>query len=160
MARVAALMGRWARAHGLPDEEEVRWRAAGILHDAVRDAPPGELRRITDRAWPDNLLHAPAAAQMLRRAGVEDEELLAAIEYHSIGHPDLTELGDFLYLADFLDPERTFLREERAALRERLPGAKEEVLAEVIALRLRRLLERRQPMLLESLRFWNRVVGR
>ena len=49
MARVAALLEAWARdlgqrAHGLLGKRDIlRWRAAGFLHDALRDASPAEL---------------------------------------------------------------------------------------------------------------------
>ncbi|HSH45815.1 MAG TPA: HD domain-containing protein, partial [Longimicrobiales bacterium] len=38
--RVAGLMDTWAEALGLEAAERGRWRAAGILHDSLRDADP------------------------------------------------------------------------------------------------------------------------
>lgn len=43
MARVAALLEAWARDLGLGRHDVLRWRAAGYLHDALRDASPAEL---------------------------------------------------------------------------------------------------------------------
>ncbi|MFQ5888501.1 MAG: HD domain-containing protein [Gemmatimonadota bacterium] len=157
--RVARLMGQWAAANGASEKERVRWRAVGLLHDALRDARSEELRRLTDAPWPVHLLHAPACAARLRDAGVGDEELLQAVEYHSIGHRNFGDLGEYLYLADFLEPGREFLREERASLRARLPAERRDVLATVIALRMKRVLDKKRAMLPESVHFWNRVVG-
>ena len=38
--------------------------------------------------------------------GIDDEELLLAIKYHTTGHENMTLLEKIIYLADFLDPGR------------------------------------------------------
>lgn len=157
---MAELLGEWARALGLPDRDRRRWRAAGILHDALRDAPPDELRGTEGLpAWPPPLLHAPACAERLRRDGVEDEPLLLAVSHHPVGHPDFGRLGDHLFLADFLEPGRDFAEERRAALRERMPGEAGEVLMQVTAMRIEHLLDRRSRVLPETISYWNRCVS-
>lgn len=141
-------------------EDRRRWRAAGILHDALRDASPEELRSgegLPD--WPDALLHAPACAARLRREGVDDDALLLAVAHHPVGHPDFGPLGDHLYMADYLEPGREFAEERRARLRGRMPDDGEAVLVEVIRDRLRHLLDRDAPILEASIRYWNRRVG-
>jgi len=90
---------------------------------------------------------------------VRDEALLRAVAYHTTGHPDLDKMGEYLYLADFLDPGRDFMHEKRSSLRDRLPGERSAVLLEVIGLRIGHLLERRSTVLEETLRFWNRVAA-
>jgi HD superfamily phosphohydrolase YqeK len=136
VARVAALMGEWARALGLPADEEVRWRAAGWLHDVHRETPPEALRPLVAPAFadlPPKLLHGPAAAELL--AGEADAELLDAIRYHTLGSPRFGRLGRALYLADFLEPGRRFRPEWTASLRARMPGAMDDVLREVVRAR-------------------------
>lgn len=162
MGRVAALLGDWAAALGCADDEALRWRAAGFLHDVVRDADPDELR-----AWvapdladlPGNIIHGPAAAARLRREGVADEAFLRAVAYHTIGHPELDRLGRSLYAADFLEPGRKLLREWRKELRDRMPGDLGPVLREVAKTRVGRLLEKYSPMPRETFGFWNSLVG-
>ncbi|HEY0303851.1 MAG TPA: HD domain-containing protein, partial [Longimicrobiales bacterium] len=44
IARVAELVRDWAEERGLPDYEKSRWFQAAILHDALRDASPVQLR--------------------------------------------------------------------------------------------------------------------
>lgn len=160
VGRVAALLDEWAGDLGLGERDRRRWRAAGVLHDALRDAPEEELRSgegLPD--WPPPLLHAPACAARLRREGVHDRGLLLAVGHHPVGHPDFDRLGDHLYMADYLEPGRAFAEERRAALRGRMPGHREEVLIEVARDRLRHLLDRGAPILEESIRYWNRRVG-
>ncbi len=152
-------MSEWSSALGLDEADRIRWAAAGWLHDALKDAPLEELRRLVDAGWPEPLLHAPACATRLREAGVTDEELLLAIAYHSVGHPDFGLLGIYLYMADFLEPGRQFLADERSALRARLPADRRAVLLEVIRYRVGRLMDREQAVLPASIMLWNRVLS-
>jgi 2-amino-4-hydroxy-6-hydroxymethyldihydropteridine diphosphokinase len=155
---VAALLGEWAAALELPESERRRWRAAGWLHDALRDGDVGSLRALVPPEFqdlPGPLLHGPAAAALLRGAGVADAELLDAVTYHTVGHPGLGRLGRALYLADFLEPGRTFDPGWAAALRARLPQAFDAVLLEVTAERLQHLLQVRRPLRPESIAFWH-----
>lgn len=157
--RVAGLMGEWAGVLGLPDAERTRWRAAGRLHDALKDAPTEELRELVDEGhWPDPLLHAPAAASRLARDGVHDQELLLAVAYHSVGHPTFADLGEYLYLADYLEPGRSDTPERRE-LRAAMPAERVRVLPKVIRRRLERELAAGHPILPAALGFWNRVVA-
>ncbi len=159
--RVAQLLEAWGEALHAPATERRRWRAAAWLHDALRDAPPDDLRGELPeafRAWPDPLLHGPAAAEWLRGEGVGDEGLLRAVAYHTLGHPELDRGGRLLYLADFLEPGRGFDPVLRAALRARMPSALDEVLQRVVAARLGWLLETGRAIQPESLAFWNSLV--
>jgi len=136
IARVAALMREWAVALGLPEAEVERWAAAGTLHDALRDADPDELRpRVPEefRHLHGKLLHGPAAAARLE--GLADEEVVQAVRCHTLGSPTFGRLGRALYLADFLEPGRTFEREWTAGLRARMPAEMEAVLREVVTRR-------------------------
>lgn len=159
------LLASWGGALGLEQTEMSRWLAAATLHDALRDEDPAEF--VTDAVhppdvaarWPRHLLHGPACAHRLLAEGVRDEALLRAVAYHTTGHPDLDEMGEYLYLADFLDPGRDFMQDERASFRRRLPGERSVVLLDVIGLRIGHLLERRSTILEETLRFWNRVAA-
>jgi 2-amino-4-hydroxy-6-hydroxymethyldihydropteridine diphosphokinase len=137
MARVAGLMRQWATDLGLGEEETARWTAAGYLHDALRDASPDELRPMVPpefRELPGKLLHGPAAAERLD--GDADDELLDAVRCHTLGCPRFRALGRALYLADFLEPGRTFSPEWTESLRRRMPREMDAVLREVVDARI------------------------
>ncbi len=160
MGRVAALLTQWAGDLGLPGDEAVRWAAAGWLHDALRDADPRELTEFidpADRDFPAPLLHGPAAAKRL--VDSVDPRLVVAIRYHTIGHPSLDELGRALYLADFLEPGRSFAPEWCENLRARMPRGRADVLVEVASSRIRHLLDQRQPIRPETAAFWSSLVA-
>lgn len=161
MRRVAGLLADWARARGGTPEDVIRWSAAGVLHDALRDAAPDVLRPELGpewAGWPGALLHGPAAAARLRREGVDDEELLRAVAYHTVGHSAFGDVGKGLYCADFLEPGREFEREWRAELRDRLPTELDDVTREVVAARVRYLLDRGDRIFTDTIRLWNRLV--
>lgn len=160
--RVAELLGDWAESLGLGEDERIRWRAAGWLHDALRDADPESLRESLPaeyRGLPGPILHGPAAALRLRDDGVDDVELLAAITWHTIGHPDLGALGRALYIADAIEPGRTWDPGWTALQRARMPAAFDAVLIEVAAERIGHQLARRRPLRPEAIDLWNSLAG-
>lgn len=157
LERVAGLLARWADELGLEDDDRRRWVAAGWLHDALRDADPVAL---ADEAgeYPEKVRHGPAAAARLRTLGVEDEELLEAIAYHTLGRPGLRRLGRFLFMADYLEPGREFEGDKRDALRARLPEEEDIVLREVCARRIAWRLREARAIRRETIDFWNELV--
>ncbi len=160
MARVAKLLGAWAGRLGLSAEERTAWMALGYLHDALRDAPEAQLRGEVEEAFrtlPGPLLHGPAAARRLE--GMLNPALVAAIRYHTVGHPSLDRAGKALYLADFLEPGRDFALEWRGELSLRMPEELDAVLTDVVAARMQHLIEIRKPIRAETAAFWSAIVG-
>lgn len=120
--RVTRLLATWADAMALPDAERVTWIDAGRFHDALRDAPVEELRALAGSATTEvELLHGPAVATKLAAEGERRANLLDAVRYHSIGWKDWDRVGRALYMADYLEPGRTFDLDRRAALATRVP---------------------------------------
>jgi HD superfamily phosphohydrolase YqeK len=159
MGRVADLLGEWAEQ--IAPSEVARWRSAAWLHDALRDAHADKLRPgLSDefKDWPSSLLHGPASACRLQAAGVDDEDLLNAVRFHTLGSPVLQKIGHALYMADFLEPGRTYSPEWRALMRSRMPEHFNEVLRSVIRARLEHHLLKGSLIRRESAEFWNSVV--
>ena len=160
MARVAALLGKWAEERGEPPREMARWLAVGFLHDALRDEDHETLRGQVDPTFkdlPGKILHGPGVARRLRDEGLEDEEFLHAISYHTLGSAGFGTLGFALFAADFLEPGRQFKEEWRAALRKRAAIDLDEVVREILSARIGYLLDRGRPLHPETLGFWNRL---
>jgi 2-amino-4-hydroxy-6-hydroxymethyldihydropteridine diphosphokinase len=161
-ARVADLMDGWAQGLGVERQDRVRWRAAGHLHDSLRDADFDALRPLVDpaiRGVPGKLLHGPAAAARLRTDGVDDAPLLLAVAWHTLGHPDFDELGQALYLADYLEPGREYVSPELAALRDRVVEDMAAALRAVATERIGRMIRRGRPLVEPTVGFWNALVG-
>lgn len=161
MDRVAELLGSWAVALDLDQEDRIRWLAAGHLHDALRDEDPEALRaRVAPdcRTLPGALLHGPAAAERLRVDGVDDGELLTAIAFHTVGDPRFRRLGRALHAADFLEPGRPYRSDWRAELRGRMPDELDAVVLEILRARIAHRLDREDRILPRTMAFWNRLV--
>jgi HD superfamily phosphohydrolase YqeK len=146
--RVAALIFNWAQARRVPPIERDRWVRAAWLHDALRDAPAA-----------DELAHGPMAAERAARDGETDQGVLDAVRYHSLGFARWDDVGRMLYLADYLEPGRTFDREARRSLAARVPTERDAVLTEVAGRRIARVLVERWPLVRETVDFWNSLVG-
>lgn len=151
--RVVALLDRWATAMRVPAAERDRWLRAGWLHDALRDAPLG-----------GPFAHGPAAADLAAAAGETDEGVLSAVRHHTVGSAEWDDVGRMLYLADFLEAGRNFgdgtARAGRAALAERVPSARDDVLREVARQRLEWVLRSAWPLAPATVAFWNQLASR
>ena len=119
--RVARSAEVLAQRHGLATGKA---RLAGLLHDLARLYSPERLlceaqaRGLAiaphERAHPI-LLHARLGAALAREQfGVDDAQVLSAIEKHTTAAGDMSPLDCVVYLADSLEPKRTFA--ERAEL--------------------------------------------
>lgn len=159
--RVGTLLSDWADALGRDARTRIRWRAAGLLHDALKDEGAEVLRPLVDGAdeWPEPLLHGPACANRLRAAGVDDEPLLGAIAFHTTGHRDLGTLGQALYMADFLEPGRPASGRERAGLRRRVPDDWHAVLLEVATAKIGILVDCGIPVSSTTAGFWEAITA-
>ncbi len=159
--RVAMVMGVWANIRGEHARDIVRWRAAGILHDALRDADPQVLLPdLPERfaAFPPKAFHGPVASVYLEREGIEDEDLLDAIRYHTIGTTGLADMGLALYAADFLEPGRTDRAEWRESLRGRAPFDLLGVVREIVSARICYLEESGSPVHPETVGLWKSLA--
>lgn len=95
-----------------------RVQTAALLHDYAKDMPKEELLEIgrreglisdpVEERQPD-LLHGPVGAFLCERdLGIKDEGILKAIRYHTTGNVQMSILEIIIYLADLLEPGRTY----------------------------------------------------
>lgn len=156
--RVVALLGRWAGAMHIPKAEADQWRAAGVLHDALRDAPEKILRKVSgDQRTAAELLHGPAAAKRARKDGERRADVLAAVRFHTVGCSTWARTGRALYMADFLEPGRKFLVSERAYLAAQVPRDFDGTFREVVRLRLTWCLGQGGELFPETVELWHAV---
>jgi len=158
IARVVAWLEGWAERMQLTDDERSRWVTAGLLHDALRDAPEHVLRAITgDAARAAELLHGPAAAVRAEQDGERRQDVLEAVRHHTIGWSGWGRTGRALYLADFLEPGRKFLVAERARIAEEVPVDFDAAFRDGVRLRLQYSLSQGGELFPESVTLWNAV---
>ncbi len=117
--RVARLSDRLAQRHGVDAKKA---RVAGLLHDLARLYSAERLiDECTARAMSIDaferrnpiVLHARLGAELATELfGIEDEEILSAIRRHTVAAADMSPLDTIVYLADGLEPGRTYPERE------------------------------------------------
>jgi 2-amino-4-hydroxy-6-hydroxymethyldihydropteridine diphosphokinase len=154
--RVTALLNSWAAAMRLPPAEARAFVDAGVLHDALRDASEADLRKVTgDQTSPLGLLHGPAAAVMLERNGERRSDLIDAVRYHTVGNVHWGIVGRALYMADFLEPGRKFMKQDRYFLALQVPNSFETVFRQVVRMRLEWTVREGNHIFPETVELWN-----
>ncbi|MBR2848313.1 MAG: bis(5'-nucleosyl)-tetraphosphatase (symmetrical) YqeK [Clostridia bacterium] len=106
----------------LPDKIP-KLRVAALLHDITkRDSLEKQLQYCEEFGiileqggvpFPKPLhasLHARTAMSVAHRdfADVADEEILSGVRWHTTGHNEMTVFESIVYLADYIEPNRTF----------------------------------------------------
>lgn len=158
IARVTALLDRWAQRLRLPADEAQAWHDAGRWHDALRDASAESLRALAagdDR--PVETLHGPAAAVRLAADGETRADVLDAIRWHTVGFAGWTRVGRALYMADFLEPGRQFARADRAFLADHLVHDFDGVFRQVVRMRIEWTVREGKALFPETVALWNLV---
>lgn len=112
--RVALMAVARARSVGVAEGKAL---LASALHDCAKYVPLTS-PLLEDFTPPENVpppvMHQYTGAYLARHAfGIEDEEVLDAIRYHTSGRAGMTALGKLVFLADMLESGRSFDGVER-----------------------------------------------
>lgn len=89
---------------------------AALFHDMFRSTPVDVLNMYVrqlklDNAFLDNanLAHGPIAAVIMKRDyGIDDDDLISAVKYHTTGRENMSVLEKVIYLADAIEPGRDY----------------------------------------------------
>ncbi len=90
---------------------------AGMLHDIAKELSSDTMFELCEKYGiiPDDvekknpgLLHGPVGAEILRENGVRDTDILNAVRYHTVGRAEMSTLEKIIYLADMVEPSRTY----------------------------------------------------
>lgn len=93
-------------------------RLAGLAHDCAKNMKDEEIINIIEKYGYNiqgiykrtpNLMHGLAGAVVARKImGIEDEEVLNAISYHTTGRSNMSILEKIIYISDYIEPMRNF----------------------------------------------------
>ena len=158
ISRVVELLDTWADAMRIEEREARCWHDAGAWHDALRDEEEDKLRAITgDATCPQGMLHGPAAAIKLGKHGEPRHHVLDAVRWHTVGSVTWDRTGRALYMADFLEPGRTFMQADRAFLAAQVPTAFDRVFRQVVRMRLEWVLREGKGIAPQTVALWNAI---
>lgn len=98
--------------------DENKAYTAGLLHDVMKNADSLEQLEVMNKAGMKltdvefsnkKLWHAMAGAAYIKtQMGIDDEEIILAVRYHTTGRAEMTLLEKTVYLADFISAERNY----------------------------------------------------
>ncbi|MCR6110357.1 bis(5'-nucleosyl)-tetraphosphatase (symmetrical) YqeK [Bacillus sp. A301a_S52] len=101
-------------------------KLAAILHDYAKNRPVEEMKNIVKTIetipndvllYGDELLHAFVGAHYVKEElRVKDEAVLSAIYWHTTGKENMTVEDKIVFLADFIEPGRTFEAAEKVRI--------------------------------------------
>ncbi len=91
---------------------------AGVIHDIAKEIPKSQVFDTlaeygytpdeTEKQNPE-LLHGKLAAYIAKeKFGIDDEDILSAVAYHTTGRPEMSLLEKIIYVADFTEPGRVY----------------------------------------------------
>ncbi|TZE82231.1 bis(5'-nucleosyl)-tetraphosphatase (symmetrical) YqeK [Calorimonas adulescens] len=93
-------------------------RIAGLVHDCAKNIPENKLIDMAAKYGVEldevsmaekALIHGPLGARLARDFfGIEDEEILHAIELHTTGGKSMSKLDRIIYLSDFIEEGRDY----------------------------------------------------
>jgi len=99
-------------------EDEFKARLAGLVHDCAKNMEPKEMMEIiyksgynVDVVCKNNpeLLHGLAGAIRAKELmGIYDEDILNSVTYHTTGRKGMSLLEKIIYIADYVEPLRSF----------------------------------------------------
>lgn len=126
---------------------------AALLHDVAKAMPKEQLRAYIQASEIDQqilqfhheLWHAPVGAILAQsQFGIQNEDVLDAIFYHTTGRANMSPLEMVVYVADMIEPGRSFPGVEN--LRKAAENSLQEALRACIGHSVQYLVEQRVPI--------------
>jgi len=93
-------------------------RLAGLVHDCAKDMSASQLKELVSKhgytidevcKYSSAIMHGLGGAIIAKEVmGIEDEDVLNAVTYHTTGRKGMSILEKIIYLADYIEPMRNF----------------------------------------------------
>ena len=96
---------------------------AGLLHDYAKKLPDQDFLDLIDqyqldpdlKNWGNNIWHGMVGIYKIQEdLDLKDPEILRAIEIHTVGASQMTDLEKIIYVADYIEHNRAFPGVEKA----------------------------------------------
>ncbi|MBY5033589.1 bis(5'-nucleosyl)-tetraphosphatase (symmetrical) YqeK [Streptococcus gallolyticus] len=146
--------------------DPVKASLAALLHDYAKEVDDQFFLDLIDKYdldadlknWGNNIWHGVVGAYKIAEDfGVSDQEILTAIQRHTVGAGKMTLLDKVLYVADYIEPNRDFpgVEEARAIAREELDKAVAFETAQTVAF----LAKKAIPIHPQTIETYNSYIG-
>lgn len=151
------------------NNNEEKCGLAGLLHDIAKSLPSEQLIELIDKKNIEVIeeekkslktLHSPVGAYLAKKIfNIEDDEILNAIRYHTIGHENMSDMEKIVFLADKIEPETRPL-EFRKLVLEELEKTKDLNSGLIICYgsTIKSLVDRKMYINFQTINVWNKLV--
>lgn len=148
-------------------EDSKRAEIAALLHDICKYADEAWMEQVVNEqrlnvqlvGWGSELLHGPVGAYVAQTEfGIDDEDILNAIRYHTTGRAGMSNLEKIIYIADMIEPNRKFNGVER--LRDKAKKDLNKAMSACIRHSLAFLVDTKQPIFPLSVECFNDFMKR
>ncbi|MCG7330212.1 bis(5'-nucleosyl)-tetraphosphatase (symmetrical) YqeK [Streptococcus cristatus] len=139
---------------------------AGLLHDYAKKVSDEEFLALIDKYqldpylknWGNNVWHGMVGIYKIQEdLGIEDAEILRAIEIHTVGNDTMSELDKVVYVADYIEHNRDFPGVDKA--RELAQQSLNQAVAYETARTIEHLAHKGTPIYPQTLETYNAFVG-
>ena len=139
---------------------------AGLLHDYAKKVSDEEFLGLIDKYqldpdlknWGNNVWHGMVGIYKIQEdLGIEDAEILRAIEIHTVGSGTMSELDKVVYVADYIEHNRDFPGVDKA--RELAQRSLNQAVAYETARTVEHLARKGMPIYPQTLETYNAFVG-
>ena len=147
-------------------EDEQKAYIAGILHDICKNMQPEEQLQWMKKSaiiLDENLLEQPpvwhgfAGAEYIRQQlGIEDEDIINAVRYHTVARAGMSRLEQIVYLADLTSSERDYPDVER--MRRLSDRSLREGMREALVFAVSNQAQRHAPLCLDTCKAYNEYL--
>src|SRR5690606_33311273 len=121
-------------------------------HIIQQENMPQDLLKYDSELW-----HAPVGAYLVKKEiGITDEDILDAIRHHTTGRPGMTTLEKVVFLADYIEPNRSFPGVEE--VREKAKKSLDEALVLSLQNTIRFLLSKNQLIYPQTVATYNDLL--
>lgn len=151
-----------ASHYGIPESKA---ETAAIFHDIAKFSSPNWMKQIIQSEQMNPMLldfhhelwHAPVGAYVAQyEFGIEEEDILNAIRFHTTGRAKMSDLEKILYVADMIEPNRHFPAVDvlRKVATKDLNG----VMNACVTHSINYLIQKKQPVFPDSIHCYNDLV--
>lgn len=139
---------------------------AGILHDITKEAPEEEQANVMKKVGIElteleksspKLWHAISGSAYIKSVlGIEDEDIINAVRYHTTGRAGMSLLEKVIFIADFTSEERDYDGVDK--MRKAADKGLEEAMIEGMSFTITDLAERKLTIAPDTFAGYNEVV--
>ena len=133
--------------------------ARHLANDALLDESRSQKLKLSDIEKKEPLLlHGPIAAYWLRiEMNCSDDELIAAVAYHTTGRPKMTPVEKVIFIADKIEPEKVARNTKLDIVLAKAREDLDQAILSYLSFRIRSLLKDKKLIHPLSLETWNAI---